>query len=194
MKLGHSTMALYAVPLLLFASVAAQSQTRPQRTPAPALKNIYGHFFTLVATIERDADDADKKGDKTKSEKLHKHFQQKLGLTDKDAASLKAHAKAADNAVRQQDAKAHDIIDKIRKKTPGGRLAPGEKPPAVPQELVDLQAGRDRMITDQIDGLHRDLGVDAFNKVDTLAKAQFAQAKPAASRKTLAPPRFPAKP
>ena len=182
-----------ALALLLCGSIAAESQRPPLQPPAPTPKQVYGHFFNLVAAVERDADDADKKGDKAKAKTLHTHFQKKLGLTDQDAATLKSHASAADDAVRKQDAKAHDVIDRIRKKTPGGKLAPGEKPPAVPQELLNLQTGRDRMITDHIAGLQHDLGGDAFTRIDTFAKTLYPQTKHIAPRKPIAPPRFPAK-
>ena len=136
---------------------------------------VYRHLFFMLSTVEDDADDADKKADHNKATKLRKHFQNKIGLKDNEAALLKLHSKAADTDVKRQDEKAAEIIGKIHKETPGGKLKPGQTPPAIPQKLRDMQAEKDKMIMDRVSLLRQQLPPETVRKIDQFARDQYKQ-------------------
>ena len=180
------------IAMLVFGSTFLTGQTRskPPGAPPTPRQNLYGHLFYMIATVEGDADVAESRGERGRSQALRKHFQDKIGLKGNEAAILKSHATNANKAVRKQDEKARDVIAKIRKKTPGGKLKNGEKPPDVPKELLDMQAERDQMIIDHITGLQQALGQDAFQKIERFAQTQYEQAKVVATPKPKRPPIF----
>jgi hypothetical protein len=190
MRYHHCTVLLSAV---LFISVAAHAQTtqrRPGARPIPA-KQVYGHLFYMLDTVEHDADGADGRGEKGKAQALRKHFQAQIGLTDAEASKLKSHAADAWKKVREHDDRARDIIKRIRAQTPDGKLKSRKDVPKVPKELVDLQDSRDRAITDHVAALQRELSAAAFQKVDTFAQTQYTQAKPRPAPQKRGVPRYP---
>ncbi len=164
-----------------FLSLAAISQAQQGGPPRPGLPppqaRVYDHVFRQINGLEKAADDADVKGNHGKANGYRKHFQNKFGLKDNEATVLKGHAKALAQKLANQDKKAADIIQRERKKFPGGRMPKGQKPPAAPPELDGLWTERTQMITDEVDGLKRDLGADTFSKLDKFAQNQYAAVK-----------------
>lgn len=171
--------------------LTGQSRPKPPGTPPAPQHHVYGSLFSIVSNIESEADAAEARGDHSRALALRKHFQSAIGLSDKDAATLKSHAVQANQQVRFQDKKAHDLIDKIRSQTPGGKLQIGQKPPAPPQELSDMQTQRNQMINDHVAALQQSVGPDTFQKIDDFARARFEQAKPVLGPKPPGTPHFP---
>jgi hypothetical protein len=86
----------------------------------------------------------------------------RVGATQDENLTIIAIAKAWKNEIDPIDTQAHEIIQVIRAQTPGGRLAPGQVPPAVPQSLLDLQAKRDAITLNYVAKLHQSLGDERF--------------------------------
>jgi hypothetical protein len=64
------------------------------------------------------------------------------------------------------DSQARIVIDAIRAKTPGGRLAPGEQPPTVPTSLIALQSQRDEVTLRHVAALQESFGPTRFAQLD----------------------------
>lgn len=203
---------IIALLTLLLIPVEPRAQTRLQQTrpqppgrtapPAPRppgthpipAKYVYGHLFYMVDTVEHDADSADGRGERGKAQGLRKHFQKQIGLSDTETSKLKSHAADAQTKVRDHDGRAQDIIKRIRAQTPEGKLKSRKDVPKVPKELLDLQDSRDRVISDHVAGLQKELSADGFRKLDAFAQAQYRQAMPRPAPQKPGMPRYPKPP
>ena len=90
----------------------------------------------------------------------------RVGATETEARLFLAEAQAWKSEISPVDAQAHNIVTAIRAKYPGGRLAPGQQPPAVPQKLVDLQHERDAITVSHVSHLKSSLGSQRFVAID----------------------------
>lgn len=98
------------------------------------------------------------------------YYRGRLGATAKEETAFLAEAQSWSAEVAPVDAQAHSIISAIRARTPGGKLAPGEQPPAPPQILVDLQQKRDAITLKHVSNLHAAFGDARFSQLDGQAR------------------------
>ncbi len=105
--------------------------------------------------------------------RLYEMMQDEYGLNAAQAERLKQIALSSVAEVKLQDSRAREIIAQVRGKHPNGRLAPGEKPPAVPPELVAAQEARNRMILRARSELQASLGDNSFNLFDQSVKKKI---------------------
>jgi hypothetical protein len=89
-------------------------------------------------------------------------FSHTIGLTETEDAELLEEAQAWKADVAPVDKAAFSMIASIRAKTPGGRLALGQVPPAPPAELVAMQAQRDALTLKHVKHLHAMFGDQRF--------------------------------
>jgi hypothetical protein len=101
---------------------------------------------------------------------LDSYFRDRLGFSIAEQNALLAQAQSWSLAVAPVDAKAHSIIAAIRARTPGGRLAAGEQPPAPPQILVDLQQQKDAITLQYVAHLRKAFGDARFASLDKKAR------------------------
>ncbi len=93
-------------------------------------------------------------------------FSEKIGLSGAESTTLAAEAQAWQAEVAPIDKSAYAMIASIRAKTPGGHLAPGEQPPAPPEELKTMQAQKDAVTLKHVQHLHTMLGEERFAAFD----------------------------
>lgn len=97
------------------------------------------------------------------------YYRGRLGTTAKEEAAFLAEAQSWSAEVAPVDAQAHSIIAAIHARTPGGKLAPGEDPPAPPQILVTLQQQRDAITLKHVSHLRAAFGDARFTELDGMA-------------------------
>jgi hypothetical protein len=102
-------------------------------------------------------------------------FTNRIGMNANENALLLQEAQQWKLEVDPVDAQAHALIDAIHAKTPGGRLAPGQEPPVVPPELVNLQKQRDAITLKHISSLQRNLGSQRFASLDKNTREQVRE-------------------
>jgi hypothetical protein len=100
------------------------------------------------------------------SPSISRFYTDRAGASASENALLLAEAAAWKAEVDPIDKKAHSIIDTIHAQTPGGRLAPGQTPPEVPQQLIDLQVQRDNITLKHVADLKKKLGTARFASID----------------------------
>jgi hypothetical protein len=93
-------------------------------------------------------------------------YSDRVGATSSENVALLAEAKAWKAEVDPIDQKAHAIILAIRAKTSGGHLSPGQQPPPVPPELIELQQQRDAVTLKHVASLKASLGEARFGAID----------------------------
>lgn len=116
---------------------------------------------------------------------LRNHFQEKLGFSDQQFASVRQTAVRLAEELKAQDAKAKAIIDAIHAQYPRTITDPSQLPP-VPLELIALQKGRDAIVAQEIANLKTALGASAASKLDSFLEHNFA---PTVTVKFIGPPR-----
>lgn len=94
-------------------------------------------------------------------------YSTRVRATKRETALLLAEAKVWKTEVTPVDDQAHAIVMAIRAKTPGGKLAPGETPPSVPQELLDLQQQRDAITVSHAAHLREMFGNSRYEEITT---------------------------
>lgn len=92
-------------------------------------------------------------------------YTDRVKATRKETSLLLAEATAWKADVTPLDSQAHNIVMAIRAKTPGGKLAPGEEPPPVPQELIELQQQRDAMTISHAAHLRETFGATRYDEI-----------------------------
>jgi hypothetical protein len=157
------------VPLMLafgVFSIASPSQGQ-QVSQAPAAhtaympdQRYYSHVFTHINYLLEYGEPALAPGQPSPS--VAGFYVKRVGATDEENLKFIAIAKAWKSEVDPIDSQARGIIQSIRAQTPGGKLAPGQALPAVPQTLLDLQAKRDAATLKYVATLHSQLGDDRF--------------------------------
>ena len=93
-------------------------------------------------------------------------FSNQIGLRSDESTALLSEAQAWQAEVAPIDKDAYAMIAAIRSRTPGGRLAPGETPPAPPQELKTMQAQKDSLTLKHVQHLQAVLGTNRFTYFD----------------------------
>lgn len=101
---------------------------------------------------------------------LDRYYRGRLGTTAKEEAAFLEEAQSWSAEVAPVDAQAHSIVTAIRARTPGGKLAPGEDPPAPPQILVTLQQQRDAITLKHVSHLRSSFGDARFTELDSTAR------------------------
>lgn len=101
---------------------------------------------------------------------LDRYYRRRLGTTAQEEATFLAEAQSWAAEVAPVDTQAHNIIATIRARTPGGKLAPGEQPPAPPQILVDLQQEKDAITLKYVSNLRTAFGDARFTQLDDRAR------------------------
>lgn len=97
---------------------------------------------------------------------LARFFTHRVGLNAQENAALLREAQQWKQEADPVDAQAHALIDSIHAKTPGGRLAPGQQPPQVPPELINLQQQKDAITLRHVTDLQTKLGPERFASLD----------------------------
>jgi hypothetical protein len=97
---------------------------------------------------------------------LARFFKGRIGLTSNEDAVLLQEAQQWKKEVDPVDEQAHNLVESIHAKTPGGRLASGQQPPQVPHELIKLQQERDTITRRHVANLEKTLGTERFEFLD----------------------------
>ncbi len=130
---------------------------------------VFRHVLSLQQSDSANPSTPDVAG--TASPSLASTFAHVAGTTNGENAVLLAEARSWKAEVDPVDTQAHQIIDNIHARTPGGRLAPGQQPPAVPPELTALQARRDSITLRHVQRLRTAWGDARFQRFDASVRA-----------------------
>jgi len=101
---------------------------------------------------------------------LGRAFAREAGLDEAEAESMGRVATRMRAQVEPLDQRAQEIIQAARQQYPGGRLQPGEIPPAPPAELADLQNQRDAAVRQAVRDLERELGPAGLARLESHLK------------------------
>lgn len=137
---------------------------------------------TTAAAIQRSIT-AGTASASAKPSNLTSYYKRKLRLTEAEDAALHNVAAVFDGAVKQKDEAAKVVIKNFRAQLRSAKS--NSATPKVPQQLIQLQAERDAIITAHINVLKAQMGPAGFQKVDTFVNGPFAIQ---ASTQTLDPP------
>ena len=141
-------------------------------TPKPRPAVVYSAFFQMVVDLEKQALELESEGEKGQT--LRTYVQMQANLTDDQASKLSAIAAACVEQVDRQDAKALQVIEKLRSQFPGGRIPKGSKIPPPPPELKVLQQERDEIVLTARTALSNALGPSVFNNVEQFATSRIS--------------------
>jgi len=160
----------------------AQSKQTSQQQPNQNIRqqDIYEQMFRHYATLQSRAQAAEREGKDGSA--LRTFYQREAKLTGQQASQLDAVASDCINELERLDARAKQVVDEARARTPGGQLKKGEMPPAPPAELSDLQQQREMKVLQAREQLHTGFGDAEFARFDG-----FVQRTVAANMKSSAP-------
>lgn len=183
-------LATIAVVVYLRSNAQDTTSTKP---PAQAKQNnklqpnsnirpqdIYEQMFRHYAALQNQAQAAEHEGKDGSA--LRSFYRREAKLTDQQDSQLNAIASDCVNELERLDARAKQVIDEARARTPGGQLKKGEMPPDPPAELSDLQQQREAKVLQARDKLHTGFGDAEFARFDG-----FVQQTVAANMKSSAP-------
>ncbi len=134
---------------------------------------IYGAFFRHVLALEDAAVQHDKEG--RNGNEVRAYYQNVMKLTDAEAATVKKIARDCQNAADELEVKARKVIDAAWAPYPGHRVPVGVKPPALPDELRQLERERIETIKTYVQKMETALGPATFRKVDAHVQRVLAK-------------------
>lgn len=139
LKLGVAVFLVFGMMLFIVPAKAqsTSSVASPVHTGPMPDQRFYSLIFRHVLYLQANGGSAG-----SMSPSIARFYTDRIGATSTENATLLAEARAWKAEVDPLDAQAHAIVVAIRAKTPGGHLAPGQQPPAAPQQLYDLQTQR----------------------------------------------------
>ncbi len=151
------------------AAARAQDSNLPATRPAPIPEHLtYGFFFNQIIALQQRATgrpDASVIG-----QVIRTSIEREANLNGAQILALNNIAFACVQQLRQQDARAGQIIAAFRARYPQRIIPPGESPPPPPAELRVLQEERNAIILRARDRLRQVLGEQAFNRLDEILK------------------------
>jgi hypothetical protein len=124
----------------------------------------YSHIFRHVIYLLENGEPSSVPG--APSPSIAHFYVDRAGATADENSILIANAKAWKAEVDPIDLQAHNIVAAIHAQTPGGKLAPGQGLPAVPQVLRDLQAQRDAVTLKHMEALRQKFGEMRFSALN----------------------------
>jgi hypothetical protein len=133
---------------------------------------VYWQLFHEVVSLNRKADELEKRGEDGSKYRLH--YKQSATLSDEQTERLNEIANDCFAQVMEQDHKAHEIIDAARAQFPNGKLEAGQTPPAPPEELMEMQKERNAIILKARDRLGEALGNSEFDRFNVFVKETIA--------------------
>ena len=125
----------------------------------------YSHIFRHILYLQNAAQTSSIPGPSSPLDSTF--YSTRVGANATEIKVLLASAQAWNAEVSPVDAKAHALIDAIHGQTPGGKLAPGQKAPTVPTELLELQSQRDAITLKYVVALRSSFGDDRFEQLDS---------------------------
>ncbi|GEM_PF-3323516 len=134
---------------------------------------LYSAFFRNILALEDAAAKHDKAG--RKGDEVRTYYQNLLGLTPAEAATLKQVAQDYSDAVHKLDIRAKEIIDQARAPYPNHGLPVGAKPPAVPEELRQLNVRKAEIAIEQKQSLQRNFSQESFQHLDLYVQNSFSK-------------------
>ncbi len=140
-----------------------------QEAPAAV---VYRAFFHNIAHLDLAATQEEAQG--RSGSELRAYYRSKIGLSENEARALRTVAASCVAQLQEKDAEAKALIQKIRARTPGGKLASRAELPSLPPELARMQQERDEITQRHIDELAASLGAESFGKVDAFVKARYS--------------------
>ncbi len=165
----------------LSSGLYAQATGVPSSAPAGASTSapvnvLYWAFFGHVTRLDNTAAALQRNATATpagtKLVNLTSYYKRKLRLTDAEDTALHNVAAVFDAAVKQKDEAAKAVIKNFRAQLRSAKS--NSATPKVPQQLIQLQAERDAIITAHINVLKTQMGQTGFQKVDTFVNGPFA--------------------
>jgi hypothetical protein len=158
-------------------SQSQQTSASPVHTGAAMPDSrFYSLVFRHLLYLQTNGDPAPVAG--ALSPSITNFYSGRIRANANENASLLSEAEAWKAEVDPIDSQAHALIVAIRTKTPGGRLAPGEQPPPVPQQLIDLQTKRDNITLKHVANLKLKFGDARFAQIDNgIHRAMHASLK-----------------
>ena len=146
-------------------SQAQQSSSSPVHTGPMPDTFFYSHIFRHILYLQDNGEPPLVAGTQTAS--IADFYTSRVGMTVAENTVLLSTARAWKAEVDPVDAEAHNLIEAIHARTPGGRLASGETPPPVPQGLTDLQQKRDAITLKHVAALRQSFGDARFLRIDS---------------------------
>jgi hypothetical protein len=176
-------LSVLVIAPFLASSLYPQSTGVPVGAPAAASKSapenvLYWAFFGHVTWLDNTAAALQRSvaagtaGASTKPANLTGYYKRRLRLTDTEDAVLHNVAAIFDAAVKQKDEAAKVVIKNLRPQLRSAKSSSGT--PQVPQQLIQLQAERDAIISSHNNLLKAQMGPSGFQKVDTFVNTAFA--------------------
>lgn len=167
--LGATSPAQRATPAI--PAAADQSSpllTAPIQPPAEVLQNaLFEFLFNNISDFDQIADSNDKAGKHAEAVLWRTHDQRGAGLNDAEGLILQETALDCLRALKEQDVKIQEAVEKDR-----AQRAPGVRGPT-PVELIQLVENRKEIVSDHIESLREALGDASFNKLDTYVHSAF---------------------
>jgi len=166
-----ATLAVIAVAITVFSLttrtqpvVRSNSTQDSAQSQAPEIPDeiAYRHLFRYVTAIEKQAEEAERKGKDATSYRTH--FKRMANLGDYHARMLDEIAVQYMDEVQVVDARARALVEAYRAQYPGGKVPHGERPAAPPAELKQLREQRDAITLRHRDNLHNVFGDDEFDR------------------------------
>jgi predicted transglutaminase-like cysteine proteinase len=120
----------------------------------------YGQVFQQIEALNGKADFEQQNN--RDGMKFRNVYKEKARLDERQARDLDRIAKQTNQRIKQLDNQAKQIIQRIRAKTPGGRLPQGQVPPMTPPELEQLTLQKKNLILQGVGELRQNFGEAEF--------------------------------
>jgi len=156
---------------LTFKGQAQNNGSAQQHSPLPG-HVAYEFLFRRHEFYKRKAEELERQG--KNSETVRSIIKDEAKLDDEQAAAFDEAASACLREAKELDDRAEQIIKDARSRYPQGRIPPGETPPPVPQELLDMQQQRDDVFQRGRARLQAALGDEKFQQIDEFVKSKFS--------------------
>lgn len=168
---------------------AMTSQAFGQTAPNPTTQIppvILEHVLRHVKFLKQKSEERIAKG--SPATKTRDHYKEGAQLSQAEADAVEVTALTVVSELDALDARAVAIIKAARPAPLNRRLLPGERPPAPPQELFELQKQREAIVLGMRERLKQAIGAGAFAKLEQalITKQKTGKLKPAATTVGLA--------
>lgn len=147
----------------------AADETAPRSVPAHA---VFNEFFYHVSFLKKQAEKEEKAGKDAAA--LRSFYKRQAKLDDAQQRHLDQTASKLARELERMDEKAQKLIKQFRAEVQAMHIAPGQMPPAPPEELKAMQAERNASVLRSRDELRDALGEEAFGRLDRYVQQNIA--------------------
>ncbi len=148
-------------------SVAASAPSSPSSPTTIPQGALFELFFNNISALNQVADSDDKAGNHTWAAQWRTHDARGAGLNDAEGQILQEVTLDCLRLLKEQDAKFRAAAEKYR-----AQLVPCA-PIHLPEELVQMDEVRKKIVSDHIERLREALGDTSFSKLDNYIHSSF---------------------